>query len=433
MEIYQKIKSSKQRKFVINCSRRLGKSYLLCVIAMETAMQRPGAQVRFAAATAKALRKIIIPIFRQIISDCPPEIAPEFKSMDSLFQFENGAQIHLAGADKGNADNLRGTAADLCIVDEAGFISELDYLVGDVLAPQLLYAKDGKIIIASTPPESPAHDFVRYLIESEINGACAQKTIFDNPFLTKKDIDIIADECGGYDTTRFKREYLAQVVTEETYAVIPEFQDAEKDIVQEVPRPPMFHFYTVGDLGFKDATAFAIGYYNFEKAKIVIEDEIVLHAPTSRTIAEAIKEKEKALYGVIPVYQRFADGDLITLGDISVEHGVTIGAVKKDVLEAQVNTLRMDVIKRNLIIHPRCKTIINHLKYGIWNKARTGFDRSGEFFHFDALAALIYFVRHVNRHVSPYPKFYNVSLATHHIPPEMMQNTAGEWGKIRGG
>ena len=431
-DISQTFKTAKSKKFVLNCSRRLGKSYWLCTMAAEQCLKKPYSQVRFAAPNARELKKIVLPLFRQLFADCPKPLLPEYKKQDQVYLFQNGSEIHLAGTDNGHAESLRGTSADLGIVDEGGFVDELDYLVKDILLPQLMYNDEGRIIIASTPPRSPAHDFVKYVVQAQLDDAYSHKTIYDNPMLTPAIIQTYIDECGGRETTTFRREFMAEIVTEETAAVIPEFNaEVEKVTVRDWKRPSMFNCFTIGDLGFKDATAILFGYYDFDHAKIVIEDELIMHAPSSSEIAAKIKQKESELYGDLKIFQRFADGDLIVLQDISKTHGVTIAPVKKDVLEAQVNQLRLDIQNRSVIIHPRCKTTITHLKYGIWDKARKRFDRSDDFYHFDALAALIYFVRHVSRDTNPYPWDYQIDPSTHHIPEDYLKSgLKSGWRKL---
>src|SRR5690349_8963277 len=60
-------------KLILNCARRLGKSFWLFKKACESAIQRPQFPVRYAAPTAVALRKIILPIARKFLLNCPPQ------------------------------------------------------------------------------------------------------------------------------------------------------------------------------------------------------------------------------------------------------------------------------------------------------------------------------------------------------------------------
>lgn len=82
---------------------------MLAVLAIEKCLAKAGAQVKYAAPTAKAVRKIISPNIRKIIKDCPKEIRPKFVMLEGEWQFPNGSTIAVAGCDKGQAENLRGT------------------------------------------------------------------------------------------------------------------------------------------------------------------------------------------------------------------------------------------------------------------------------------------------------------------------------------
>ncbi len=56
-----------------------------------------------------------------------------------------------------------------------------------------------------------------------------------------------------------------------------------------------------------------------------------------------------------------------------------------------VNRLNLLVDSGRLVVHPRCKLLIQTLKNGVWDKNRTEFGRSEiGLGHMDALASLIY-------------------------------------------
>lgn len=431
-EIYEAIKANKRKRFVVNCSRRIGKSFLLAVLSAETALSKPGAQVRYAAPTGVALREFILPIFQKIFSDCPKQLAPVYSSQDNKFVFPNGSGIKLAGTDKGHAESLRGPAADLCVVDEAAFVEcSLDYLVSDILQPQLLYSRGGQVVIASTPPKSPAHEFTSYVAQAQANGNYIRKTIWDNPLLSKPRVLEFAEEAGcevkngeiASQSTTWRREYLAEIVTDEESALIPEFTDEKaKQIVVESERPRYCHKYVIIDTGFIDLTACLFAYHDFQRGKLVIEDELLFERPTSEQIAKACRAKEAELWGDQKPYARWADGDLIVLQDLTSLHGYDITPVSKDNLEAQVNQLRLDVAQCRLEIRPRCKNTVAHLQYGIWDKRRRAFARSPGLGHFDLVAAAIYLVRHVNRQLNPFPNLDGITEVDHFIRPTNNKN-----------
>ena len=75
--------------------------------------------------------------------------------------------------------------------------------------------------------------------------------------------------------------------------------------------------------------------------------------------------------------------------------------------EANINYLRALFQERKIGIHPRCKDLIAVLKYGVLNERRTDFARSSDYGHMDLLAALMYFVRNINK-MNPFPKFGDI-------------------------
>jgi len=444
IEIRDCILNAKSKKVVIKCSRRLGKSYALMCYAIERAVKNQNARIPFAAPTYKDLKNILIPIVRDIIKDCPTAYRPIFKAQDNSFYFpSSNSEIQLAGVNNKNAEALRGKEALDCIVDEAGFVDELRYLVDDILMPQLMFSRSGHLVMSSTPPISPAHDFVSYIAAAESEGNLVSKEIFDNPRLSQRDILEIAKEAGCVivdgeiveESTTWLREYRAKVITDMTHAVIPEFTDAKaKVIVREWERPELFHPYVFMDTGYIDFTAVLFLYYDFRKAKIIVEDELVIDVRredrNSAYIAQKIKEKEHELWGDLKVYQRFADGDNLLLADFGSIHGLHFAPVSKDVLEAQVNSLRYEIQTEGVYINPRCTQTIIHTKYAVFDKQRKKLLRAERMGHFDCLMALIYAVRHINKAANPYPKNWKVDSFSQFVKVDEDNRTNREIKKL---
>lgn len=421
---------NKSKITVLNCSRRLGKSYYLTILGIEKALQEPKSIVKFLQPEQKMIRMNIKPIMDKIFSDAPPELVPKFSTKDNVYMFSNGSQIQLAGMDNGNHEKIRGGDAHLCLVDEAGFASDLSYVVNSVLVPTTTLTK-GKIILSSTPPRSADHEFIEYAKGAELDGRLMKKTIYEaledqkkmkNPRITEEMIgEIIATYPGGTKSTEFRREYLAEIVTDEDSAVIPEFTtEVQEDIVASWPRPIFFDRYVSMDIGFKDLTVVLFGYYDFQNAVIVVEDEIVMNGikMTTPALAEAIKQKEKELWTVLVTgeffepYLRISDNNLIVINDLQREHQLTFLPTPKDNKEAAINAVRTAVAGHQLYINPKAKTLIHHLKNGTWDKARKSFTRSPDNGHYDAIDALIYLVRNIDKNKNPFPKGYNPTHST---------------------
>lgn len=418
-QMYHFVRNTDHRIIVIGSSRQSGKSYFLVTLAIEECLRNPNIIVKYVAPQVGMIRKVIAPLMREITEDCPKSLRPSFKMQDNKYIFPNGSEIHLAGTDNGNVESIRGTKAHLCIVDEAAFCDDLKYVVNGVLFPTTS-TTDGKIVMASTPPTSIGHDFVKFIRDAELEGRFIRKTIYDNPRMKPAQIAAIAENYGGVTSTDFRREYMSEVITSEDDAVVPEFtKELKAEIVKEVEKPPFYDSYVAMDIGTTDLTVILFAYYNFRAGKIIIEDEIVMKGKDvlSDTLAPLIKSKEAQLWGN-PItletkepYIRVADNNNpILLNELSsIKHNVYFIPTLKDNAIAQLGNMRVLLKNKQILIHPRCKTLIHHLETAIWNKARTSFGRSADAGHFDAIDALKYLCRNINFNKNPYPVNYNMN------------------------
>ncbi len=237
------------------------------------------------------------------------------------------------------------------------------------------------------------------------------------------------NEAGGPESTQARREYYAEMVTDETMAVVPEFVRTKADLIESVePIPPYRDLYVAADFGFNDLTAVLFAYYDFQKALVIVEDEIVVQRISAIEVCNQIRQREAALWpSRVNEPFRFADAPLQMLADMAGYGGVAFGPVKKDDKMAALNELRMACLHKRFRIHPRCKNLIEHLENAVWNTNRTTFERSGKHGHFDCVDAMIYLLRHVSPNSNPYPLLPDgVHPSTHHVPQHLMQGgTAG--------
>lgn len=436
-ELYQLFYNTSHRVQTWLLARRSGKTYTLCVLALEQCIRVPNSIVKFASPTKLQITTIIRPLLKKILSDCPDELKPEFRSKDFIYYFPNGSEIQLAGTDSGHAEKLRGGDSHICIVDEAGSCSDLDNVVKSILLPTTLITK-GKILLAGTPPSEPDHDFIRFIEEADMRGSLIKKTVHDNPRITKEQLDEVILELGGLNTDAAKRELLCMIVKDSNTAVIPEMTDElTKRIVKEWPKPPFFDAYVGLDLGFVDLTVAIFGYYDFRAAKIIIEDEIIvkgvdMHLPS---FTEKIDETEHRLWcnpltNEMKPVKRVSDINYIVTKEISrASNGrINFEATKKDDNEAAINKLRVMLNSEQIIIHPKCETLIRHLKNVKWKSSinKTVFARSPDDGHYDAVEALKYLVRSVNLNKNPYPAHYNMNMKDLHVqnPDKFYENDA---------
>ncbi len=425
--VYQEWSRKRPRKWYLNCSRRWGKSFFKAVIAAQTALEVDYAEIRYAAPTQKQARNIVEPHFRRIFRDAPDDLRPDFRAQDQVWRFANGATIILAGVDNGGAERLRGTSTHLALIDEAGLMEDLDYIIQDILLPQTITV-DGRLLISSTPPRTPAHPYKQHCMSAMITGNYIKRTIYDAPHITAAMVEEYAIESGGKDSTTFQREYLAEFVTDSSSVIIPEWVGAKSKAVLDDSYTLPSHYFTwvVADVGYTDLTVIGLFLVDFTQGKLVLWDEIVLTRTKSGDINDIVLARLKKYGWYTPDYrdrdretdqrtpQAFIADTLSknTIHDMSDER-IRWGPPYKQNPDAALNALRMFIGKGGLWVHPRCEVTISHLDNGVWNKARTSFERSDEFGHFDAIDMLKYAVRSINLDQNPFPEPELPSLDTH--------------------
>lgn len=404
----------RSRRYVLNISRRWGKSNLLCTLAVEQCLQKAGSSVRYAAGTSDMVEEIIEPHMAAILDDCPAHLAPEFNATKYRWTFPNGSTLRVAGCDdRKKANRLRGRACDLAIIDEAGFIDDLKYVIDDVLMPQFI-TTDGRMVVSSTPPETPAHPFVALCAQAELRGDYTKRTIHDASHITEERREEFRREANGEgwepgqeDSTTWRREYLCEFVVDTSKAVFPEFGD---HCIEERERPAFFVPIVVGDAGFHDFTFVVGGYHDFRQAIDVIEWEYVTSKTLARDIDAETSKRVAEHWGTNVTHRRYIDAPPQIVAELSAGgrnawEGIAKTETDGPFMSAAVNGARqaMRGPRSRLRIHPRCKHLISHLRYGVWRVPGKDFERMDGFGHFDGCAATAYFDRLVDRRTDPYP------------------------------
>lgn len=391
--------------FVGNIARQFGKSYWAVTKCIEMAIQKPKARIKYGTAFQTDLTEFILPTFDAVMRDCPEELKPKYKVQGSKWVFANGSEIKLVGLDK-SPNGLRGNVIDLIVIDEAGFVENLQYIYSSVIVPATLHRPNCRIIFISTPPSTPAHSFGDFIQLAESQGSYVELTIYDNPRITQSDIERMATAMGGRETTTFRRECLCELVLDEDLALVPEWKDT---LISDPVRDVFYQFYHryVGmDLGRKDHTALIFGYYDFKQAKLVLEDELTMNGPswTTVTLKDELLAREALIWGETKPFRRISDNNNPHLiMDLSSLHSVSFIETTKESLEAMVNEVRIMVSTGQIIISPKCKMLIGCLKYGLWDKNRKEFARNKVYGHFDHFAALMYLVRNLAKNTNPIP------------------------------
>lgn len=430
-------------------SRQRGKSFAAVFGAGEQYAQRtPGAIVRYLGQTGESAESILEPTFKQIFELCPDEqLLPEpFRStgrLGSELRWDNGATFVWSGTDNDTFRRQRGPRTHRLLLDESGFYPKLTD-VEQALLPSL-QTTGGKALYLCSPPLSPGHEFEARYMAAVVERLAEHDTIFGNPRMTAQDIEnLIKREAARLGmsveefirSTYWRREYLAQTVVEETRAAVPSWnEERAAAIVQTVERPKFFDAYVGCDWGFGDPHGVTFGYWDFERSLLVIEDELWIRQGNTEVLANAIKAKERELYGneqwdgrlfglqTVPEmlaslpdwlrdaargdaprqpFLRVGDDDLQVCADLHQLHGLSVLPTKKQDNALHVNELDIMVRNLQLRIHPRCKRLIKELYTVLWNRQRTDWERTPEG-HGDVLKSLVYMARNLSRHRDPRP------------------------------
>jgi hypothetical protein len=439
----ERFRANTSRRYLANIGRGWGKSFWALVEAVEVCLRIPDAQVRYAAPEAKMVETIVAPHMQAIRMTGPEDLRPVWKEQKGYWLFPNGSKLFVAGANAGGADRLRGVSTHFAVIDEARDIDCLGYLIKNVLTPRL--TEQARLLIISTPPEMPDHPLTGYILEAQTRNAYMHAPTWDAPHITPERMaEFIADYTGPNDPA-FRREFGAEIIADPERAVLPEFSEHESLIVDELVRPEHAMLHVIGDAGFDDLDVLAFGYYDFRADLDVIEAEVVLQRSRSDLLDAAVARMERDLWGregrPPKVHRRRIDAQPKVRADMSREEwqaddpddavrhwgGVTKAkAANVGSFRASANAARVRMARGRVRVHPRCTTIIAHAKAARWatngnQLERIKDDKGRTVHHFDGCAALIYFLRDLDRSTNPYPLLApGVGPDTHHVPPELL-------------
>ena len=372
------------RIYLMNCGRRFGKDFLSLLIRLEDGIRTPRSTYTYATAYAKDIASIVLPLFDQLVEDCPLSLKPIYKQSyqgtEAGLFFPNGSIIRLVGIDT-NPNGLRGRASNGFTISEASFCDKLKYVVTSVIMPQFIGYLDATLVMNSTPSEEPAHPWkVDFIPDAMVRGAYKHKTIFDNPRISKPERDGFISSMGGIDAEQCKRELLCIDVRSESRTVIPEFNAAKH--VMNWERPEHFLAYTAIDPGSRDLCAVMSGYYDFSAAKLIVAADWAKRNASTMEIAQAVRDCEAQAFADTYYwdhdkfkpnpYLRLSDTEPRLIHDLNVQHDLKVGSADKtDGKEASLNNLRNAFHKDRIIICPEARNTILHVEGAIWNQQRT--------------------------------------------------------------
>lgn len=412
--------------------RQRGKSYAALVHALEVLLSGKNKIVRYTALTGKNANSIVVPTLKQILSDCPEDLLPEVSELHGSAHFKNGSVLHWSGTDNKQYERQRGPRCHLYLADEFCFYDDL-LAVERAILPQRT-TTGGKVLYLSTPPESEAHSSVERIRAAQVSGAYCHATIHDNPRLGLHGVESVAKGEAQrlglsleslYKSSYWRREYLAELVTESSRAVVPCWPDVSTKATQKKVRPLIFDGYVSVDFGFSPDPSAAIFAWADGSGVIHIESELEVHSETLSSFVEQAKQYETRLWGnkrfdgtlwgakdytaIVPdflrrvfeanapqqPYVRVGDNAPLVLSELSSVHGYSILPSDKDNKHLAVDSLNQLLAEGRVTIEPTCTRLLTQLHTTIWNRTRTKYERTSKD-HGDLVDCLVYLVRNVN-------------------------------------
>ncbi len=421
IRIRDSIINSNEKEFCILCSRQLGKSFAVIIIALEFAAKNPGSIIRIFADTETQVIDIINDNLT-VIEQLAPEGFIDRKKSDKRW-FIGGpktsknqklSQIRIGPLARAHVDGKRGGNAQLIILEEGGFVHSDDYksAIGSVIGPQLLRS-NGKLLHVTTPSEDPDH-YIHSVVASKcsIKNTLSKYTIYDNPQLSLAQIEEAKKRCVSEE--QWRREYICETIREKSSTVIPEFEDRH---IVKLEVPSHAHWVTSIDFGGTlDKHGVILAYYDFYRAKFCVFDEILFDRNTStKVIREQTEKMENKVKWLTEYRRRITDAPGQILVDLRSD-GFSVWFPEKGQgsWEAGINIVRLGFSNDEIEIDEKCVNLISTLKYGRFTSNRKDFLRTDSLGHLDMLSALMYGYRHVDKS-NPFPPNLGKTKYNHYI------------------
>ena len=147
----QRVMRSNGKRVLLNCSRQAGKSTTTSVIALHTALYRPGSLILLVSPSLRQSRELFA------------KVTGFLKALEPVTPLEEDNRLSFTLTNKsrvvclpGSADTIRGFSAPaLVIEDEAAFVDDALYFA----VRPMLAVSNGRLILMSTPNGRRGHFF----------------------------------------------------------------------------------------------------------------------------------------------------------------------------------------------------------------------------------------------------------------------------------
>lgn len=474
--------------WVDECGRRYGKTAQWLIRDVEAAIRRPGARGLIACAYQKNIGEIIVPLTKVLFRDAPPGYFPEYRGThgadhECLIIPAVDSIIKLVGVDV-HPKAVRGQWCDFGHLSEAAFIRGLRELITSDIMPMFQDRPWAWLALESSTAHTRDCEFnTEFREDAKKRGTYRKHTIRDNTHLIELDIAKEERRSGGKGSAHCQRELYCEETREEGLMVVPEFS-AERHVMPANANamPAHAHCYVAMDPGEKDPLGIIWGFYDFTRAKFVVQRSFAKSNCRTGEAASIIKQVENELWGTahrdVPEtpkrdnairaqplltladvvktagglvweppaaaltywdhganeflpnpYARISDIDARMVGDLAVEHSINFEKTAKDDQYAQESALRHAFSMDWIEIWEPNGDLARQLESGMWQLDSHGRRRewmtTPSLGHLDCVAALIYLWRNLQREKNPHPPArIDTSLHGYALPTGVDMNTA---------
>lgn len=388
---------------VVVTSRQYGKTFFALLYCLAYCIKHPKSSVLFVAPHLKQLQIFMMPKLMFVLQFLPDDLLPTKTAM--VWTFPNGSMFRLDGVSIG-AVRLRGDRVDLVVMDECRDVPDMQSIIDSSISPMFTTAREehaGRLILISTPPESPAHAFTDHYIRHAIErNDLFLASYMENPLLETKRLRYLLEDQypNGIENATFKREYGADwSVTDPDKLVVREWNPQANDeffrTYEGAPNP--VRMYMGIDLGFRDATGFIIGYMDYVNGCLVVTNDFMQRGMNTDEVGAKVIEMEaelrKQLPGAMQDVIRVTDIDPTFSADMHSRFGLRTEPVFKiPSRSAMLNRLRVGFTQGRIRVHPRCVELRFQLSTAVFRsrEGSTDYVKTDRTAHNDLLSALIY-------------------------------------------
>lgn len=381
-------------------SRQFGKTTMMLTYCLAHCLKHPASIVLFLAPTKTQLLEIILPKMSDLFAYFPDDLLPHKNGL--VWTFPNGSILRLDGLAVNKGTKIRGTAVDLCVIDECRDVIRLTEVIESVIVPMFTTRPNGRIILISTPPDSPAHDFVsKYVNEAIHEGNFYSATYKQNPLLSTKRLREMFRTTykGGENNLAFRREYMADfAVADDEKRVVREWNEVENDMFLKGYHYPEYpvRIYVGMDYGFSDPCGLLCGFFDYEHGSLIVCEEWFQRGRQTDEVGEQVVSMEKRMReklkgSSLELTTRIMDIDPSLAADLRTRWQLQFEPVYKVPSKlVMVNRLRTAFNLNRIYVMKSCPELRFQLKTGIYNEKQTDYVRTQRTGHLDLLTALLY-------------------------------------------